>query len=207
MAPLLEGILLGLTIAILLGPAFFTLLQTAVHRGFRSGAILAIGIFLSDLTLVVLSYFGAANIMGNKANHLYFGLIGGAVLIGVGIFTFRKKVLPAEEEAEVEDKVPGPLTFLLKGYFLNITNPFLWLFWISVVVSVSSNYGVRTPQMFIFFSGLLGTILLTDLLKSFAAGLIKQFLNPKVLTVVNKVVGIGLMLFGLLLILRVLKIW
>lgn len=206
MAPLLEGIILGLTIAILLGPAFFTLLQTSIHRGFRSGAILAIGIFLSDLSLVLLSYFGAAKILRDNTNHLYFGLIGGAVLLGVGIYTFRKKVLP-EEYAEENDKVPGPVTYLLKGYFMNITNPFLWLFWVSVVVSVSSNYGVNTPQMLIFFSGMLGTILVTDLLKSYGANLIKRYLKPNILTIINRVTGILLILFGLLLIARVLELW
>lgn len=203
MAPLLEGILLGLTLSVLVGPAFFTLLQTAIHRGFRSGAILAIGIILSDLSLVVLSDYGAASIMGDKANHFYFGLIGGVVLIGVGIYTFRRKMLPAQEEKDMGGKKPGPLTFLLKGYFLNISNPFLWLFWVSVVVSVSSNYGSRTPGMTVFFSGLLITVFVTDLIKCYLAHLIKNFLKPNILTIINRGVGILLILFGILLMARV----
>jgi len=203
MAPLLEGIILGLTLAIMIGPAFFTLLQTSVHRGFRSGAILALGIFLSDLTLVYLSYLGAANILGDKENQLYFGIIGGVVLIGFGIYTFTRKVLPAEMDPETNDRIPGPLTYLVKGYFLNIANPFLWLFWVGVVVAVSSNYGIRTSGMFIFFGGLLGTVLVTDLFKCFVAHHIKRFLTAKILTIINRVVGVFLVLFGLLLIVRV----
>jgi threonine/homoserine/homoserine lactone efflux protein len=207
MAPLLEGVLLGLTLAIMLGPAFFTLLQTAIHRGFRSGAILAAGIFLSDLSLVLLARYGASRIIGDESNYLYFGIIGGIILVAFGVYTFTRKVVPAAEEGEPDIFLPSPFTYLVKGYVLNITNPFLWLFWLSVVVSVSSNYGVNTTQLWVFFSGLLGTVLVTDLLKSFAAGLIKGFLTHRILTIVNRVVGIFLMLFGLLLMIRVGYFW
>lgn len=207
MAPLLEGVLLGLTLAIMLGPAFFTLLQTAIHRGFQSGAILSAGIFLSDVTLVLLAHYGASRIIGDESNYLYFGIIGGIVLIAFGIYTFTRKVLPAEEEKAMDINRPSPFTYLVKGYVLNITNPFLWLFWLSVVVSVSSNYGVNNTQVWVFFSGLLGTVLVTDLLKSFAAGLIKGFLTPRVLTIINRVVGVFLVLFGLLLMIRVGYFW
>ena len=191
----------------MLGPAFFTLLQTAIHRGFQSGAILSAGIFLSDVTLVLLAHYGASKIIGDESNYLYFGFIGGIVLIAFGIYTFTRKVLPAEEEKALDIARPSPLTYLFKGYVLNITNPFLWLFWLSVVVSVSSNYGVNNTQVLVFFSGLLGTVLLTDLLKSFAAGLIKGLLTPRVLTIINRVVGVFLVLFGLLLMIRVGYFW
>ncbi|HRY98902.1 MAG TPA: LysE family transporter [Bacteroidales bacterium] len=203
MAPLLEGILLGLTLAILLGPAFFALLQTAMHRGFRSAAILAMGVFLSDISMVYLSTIGAERVLENKGMHLYFGIIGGFVLIGTGIYTFTRKVVAARESELPELKVPGPLTFLLKGFFLNITNPFLWIFWMSVVISVSSNYGINTPDMYVFFLGLLGTVILTDLLKCYGAHLISGLLKPRVLTTVNRVVGVFLVLFGILLIARI----
>ncbi|MBE0641757.1 MAG: LysE family transporter [Bacteroidales bacterium] len=203
MAPLLEGILLGLTLAILLGPAFFTLLQTALLRGFRSGAVLAAGIFLSDITLVYLSTIGAQQVIDNKGIHLYFGIIGGIVLMGIGIYTFTRKVLTSKGNEVPDVKLPGPLTYLFKGFFLNFTNPFLWIFWVSVVISVSSNYGINTPDMFVFFAGLLSTILITDLLKSYGAHLISGMLNPRVLTIINRVVGIFLVFFGILLIARI----
>ena len=203
MAPLLEGILFGLTLAVLLGPAFFTLLQTSAHRGFRAGAILAVGIFLSDLTLVYLASKGAEQVFVSKANHLYFGVIGGLVLIGYGVYTFTRKVVATDDKEEDDEKVPGPLTYLLKGYFLNLTNPFLWIFWVSVVVTVTSNYGLSTSNMYIFFAGLLGTVLFTDLLKCYGAHLIKQFLKPRILTTVNRIVGIFLVTFGIVLIMRI----
>ena len=46
--------------AALLGPGFFALLQTSIHRGFRAGMCLSIGIFLSDVFVLLLCYFGSA---------------------------------------------------------------------------------------------------------------------------------------------------
>ena len=51
MSPFLQGILVGLTFAVLLGPAFFSLIQTSIQRGFRSGLFLALGISFTSNSL------------------------------------------------------------------------------------------------------------------------------------------------------------
>ncbi len=204
MKALLEGVIMGLTLAILLGPAFFTIIQTSIHRGFKSGMILSLGVFLSDVTLVALSYLGAAQILQDKANHLYFGVIGGIVLVSFGFYTFTRKVTDTQGDEGLIEKKPRTITFILKGFFLNLANPFLWIFWMGVMVAVSSSYGIHDRNVILFFSGLLGTILLTDFLKSFIANQIKSYMTPRILTTINRVVGVFLMVFGVVLIVRVL---
>src|SRR5210317_858169 len=91
MSPFLQGILLGLTFAVLLGPAFFSLIQTSIHRGFMRGMLLAIGIFLSDLVALVLCYFGATQILGSDPReNVYFSIIGGIIMIIFGTYTFSR---------------------------------------------------------------------------------------------------------------------
>ena len=92
MNPLLQGILLGLTISVMPGPPLFTLLQTSVHRGLKSGFFLATGIFLSDITVVYLTFLGALQFINQKNNYIIAGIIGGSILIGFGIYTFYHKV-------------------------------------------------------------------------------------------------------------------
>jgi len=72
------------------------------------------------------------------------------------------------------------------------------------MVAVSSSYGIHDRNVILFFSGLLGTILLTDFLKSFIANQIKSYMTPGILTIINRVVGVFLMVFGVVLIVRVL---
>jgi threonine/homoserine/homoserine lactone efflux protein len=201
MGPLIEGIILGLTLAIFFGfgPALFALLQTTIHRGFLSGLLLAIGIFLSDLVLVALCFAGAIQIISKPENNLAFAIISGIVLIIFGIVTYTRKA-PVNNSAEIKIKTPWSGTYILKGFFLNIANPFVWIFWMGVVVGMTANYEANVRSMYIFFSATLLTVLSTDILKCFASYKIKRFLTPKTMFLINRIAGIGLILFGIFLI-------
>ena len=204
MHPFLQGIILGLTLSALLGPALFTLLQTSIHRGLKSGMFLAFGIFLSDVSVVYLALLGALQLINQKDNYMIVGIIGGSILIGFGIYTSLHKIQIADDNAGIEIRVPGPLTYILKGFFLNIMNPFVWFFWISAMVGVSATMGGDKPRIMTFFIGTLVTVLSADILKVFIAHRIKDHLNAKILVLVNHLVGIFLVIFGLFLIVRVL---
>jgi threonine/homoserine/homoserine lactone efflux protein len=56
----------------------------------------------------------------------------------------------------------------------------------------------------LFFSGILGTIILTDLLKVILAKHIRRFLKRKHLIWLRRIAGIALLLFGFVLLARVL---
>jgi len=203
MHPFIQGIILGLTLSALLGPALFTLLQTSIHRGMKSGIFLAFGIFLSDVSVVYLAYLGALQLINQKNNYMIAGIIGGLILIGFGIYTFLHKIHIDGNNKAIEVRVPGPFTYVLKGYFLNIMNPFVWFFWISAMVGVSSTYEDDKHGIVIFFLGTLVTVLGSDILKVFIANKIKDRLNTAILMKVNHLVGLLLIAFGLFLIIRV----
>ncbi len=201
---LIEGLILGVTLAFLIGPSFISLVQTSIHRGFSAGLQFAIGITLSDFLLIALGYIGALQILYNERNQTAVGIIGGLLLMGFGLVTFtRKYVLPAPVSIEVRVSGRGVLKYILKGFFLNIFNPFLLIFWIGVMSVVSSNYGIPSKEIQVFFAGTLGAVFLTDIVKVSVAHRIKRYLNARVLTVINRIVGIGLILFGIGLIVRV----
>lgn len=202
MHPLIQGMILGLTLAALLGPALFTLLQTSIHRGWRSGIFLATGIIISDFSVLMLAYVGALQLINKKDNYLIAGIIGGIILILFGIYTFNRKVHFDENNNPVEIKVAGPLTYILKGYFLNIMNPFVWFFWISAMVGVSSNFGDDKHGIVLFFAGTLSVIFATDILKVLVASKLKHYLNGHILLFINRAVGILLVGFGIFLVIR-----
>ena len=209
MGPLIEGCILGLTLAIFFGfgPALFALIQTTIHRGFFPGLLLAIGIFLSDLALVTLCFLGAIQIINKPENHLAFGIISGIVLIIFGIVTYARKIQLGTENNQNKDtktQTPSFITYILKGFFLNFANPFVWIFWMGVVVGITANYGADIRSLVIFFSATLLTVLATDVLKCFASYKIKRFLTTYIMQWINRVAGIGLVLFGIFVILRVL---
>ncbi|MBW6491372.1 MAG: LysE family translocator [Lentimicrobium sp.] len=202
MHPFLEGMILGLTLAIMLGPAMFTLIQTSIHRGLYRGILLAGGIFLSDLTLVLLCYLGAVQVLGNDRNYLMFGILGGIVLVAFGVVTFLRKVHLTDDNNLMAVKMPGPLTYIFKGFFLNFANPFVWIFWVSVMVTVTTSHGADEYATLTFFSGTLFTIFSTDVGKVIIASRLKHYLQPRILIMVNHAVGIMLVAFGIYLVVR-----
>lgn len=200
-----DGILLGLTLSIVFGfgPALFALIQTSIHRGFFSGVLLAIGIFLSDVALVALCFFGAIKLVSKPENYLLFGLISGVILIIFGIVTFFRRVKVTGDDPENGASKPGPVTYLLKGFFLNIANPFVWIFWMGVVMGVAASYeGQDHIDLILFFSGTLLTVIAMDILKCFGSFKIKKYLTVKFIEWVNRLTGIGLMGFGIFLIIK-----
>ena len=205
--PLFEGIILGITVAISLGPALVALLQTSIKHGIKTGIFLALGIFTSDLIVVFGAYFGASQIVTNPTTHVVFGLIGGFVLIIFGIVSITRRVnLNEQVEAinEIKVKRPGVFRYYAKGFILNIANPFLWAFWITSVLAISSSYRGQKLAIVLFFSGTLGTILLTDILKCILANKIKVANNPYVKLWINRIVGTIFVIFGIFVVVNVL---
>jgi len=203
--PIWEGLVLGFTLAFLFGfgPALFALIQTSIHRGLWSGFQLAFGIFLSDVALVTLCLLGALQIINETPeNQLVFGLITGIILIIFGIVTFKREVKIADDTNKEEIKKPNPVTFVLKGFFLNFTNPFVWLFWILWVTTITSNYQGETDSVILLFSITLLVILATDMLKCFGAYKIKRYVTPRFIQWINWVAGTGLVVFGIFLLIR-----
>lgn len=206
MGPFLQGILLGLTFAVLLGPAFFALIQTSIHRGFRSGALLATGIFISDLFALIVCYFGASQILGSDPRqNIYFSIIGGIILIIFGTYTGTRIVKSPQtvEGDTVTDNPSKPYVYLIKGFFLNGLNPGMWFLWITIVVSVSANFGVNSKAIYAFLVGVLITIFSTDLMKCYISNQIKKFITPKFMTWMNHIVGLVLIGFGTYLVINV----
>ena len=196
--------MLGLALAFSFGPAFFALLQTSTKNGFKSGFALAIGIILSDLFCVFLAYLGMAQLFNNPQNKTYVGLIGGTILMTFGIVSIFQKKQPTPENGEVlEIKAVNFPLMITKGFFLNLLNPFVLLFWAGWVGLVSSNSEYTHIHILLFFAAALTTVFMTDILKAYSANKIAKYLNDRILRLFNFLLGVVLVISGLVLIYRV----
>ncbi len=205
-AVILKGILLGLSIGFFFGfgPAFFAIIQTAIYRGPLRGALMALGVFLSDSVMVILTLIGAASIFRNSENAEIMGFIGGIVLIVFGIVIFTKKSMrtESEEKKELNLQNPNPVFYPFKGFLLNIANPAIWLFWAGVVMGVAAPFKDQEFKLILFFSATLLTVFTTDLTKVFVSHKMKSIVNDRFLMAVNKVAGVGLFGFGVYLFIK-----
>jgi threonine/homoserine/homoserine lactone efflux protein len=198
--PILSGIVFGLVLAIMLGPVFFTLLQTSLHEGFKAGVHLAVGVLLSDAACITVAYFFASQLDLTGRYKFAVGCIGGVLLIGFGVLNFFRKVKPKEVD---DDKKTVHAKFILKGFAMNTLNPAVFLFWIGIISLIKLKEDYTRTEDFIFFACVLSTVFAIDLLKSFIANRIAHLLNAKVLHWINWSVGIVLIAFGLRMIVKV----
>ncbi len=63
-----KGILMGLTLALVFGfgPAFFSLIQTSINRGFKSAMFLDVGIVVNDIMIVILMMMSSIQVHLNN---------------------------------------------------------------------------------------------------------------------------------------------
>lgn len=198
--PVFSGILFGLVLAIMLGPVFFTLLQTSLHEGFKAGIHLAFGVFISDAACITVAYFFASQIDLAGKYKVGVGWIGGLLLVSFGIINFFRKVKPKEVD---DDRKTVHAKFILKGFVMNIFNPAVWLFWLGIISLIKLKEDYTRIHEAAFFSSVLLTAFGMDLLKSFIANRISHLLNSTVLHWINWIVGTVLVAFGLRMILKV----
>jgi len=189
--PIISGIVFGLILSVMVGPLFFTLIQTSLQEGFKAGSHFALGAMLSDATYIMLGYFFASKLNLTGDSKTIFGICGGILLVLFGVYQYFKKVKLAEMDKK-EKAIHARYT--LQGFVLNAANPAVLLFWLSVLGQVKLKVRYETIHEVLFFSCCLISVFSSDLLKAYGAHKIKKILKPIVLTWINRIAG--LILFG-----------
>ncbi|MCG8474817.1 MAG: LysE family translocator [Cytophagales bacterium] len=198
---ILKGIGFGITLSFLIGPAFFTLIQTSLKKGFPYGMAMAVGIALSDSIYIAICYLGVSRWAENEYFNTWFGLIGGFIMLIFGFLSIFKRVenLVTNAERKEINKITGRrglLSQMLKGFLLNIVNPFLLVFWLGVVGPIANDASFTKEQVLVCLGMIVFSVFCMDTLKSHLAGRLSNIITPRVMQVVNRVVGLALIVYS-----------
>lgn len=209
---LLQGILLGVSLSFLVGPLMFAILEAGIGQGFRAGVSVAAGIWVSDLLYVLVAFYGVDAMEALVALphfRMWAGLAGGLLLAGFGFTTFWKarapKLLVGGIHAGPWAATANHKTYLwwwLRGFILNTLNPGSVFFWLGIVTAVVVPSGWTRHKMLIFFGGMLATLVVTDILKAWAAKRLRRFLTPEHTRKVQRALGVLMAVFGFVLFTR-----
>ncbi|MEM6800911.1 MAG: LysE family transporter [Bacteroidota bacterium] len=194
LTPIVQGILAGMVIALMLGPAFFIIIRTSIEKGFRYGALFASGVFLSDALILFTVFMGMSAFYESILFRRVFSIIGGALLLGIGIYYMRSKIV-ADCRNKTENMLPDKshfLTYPLKGFLLNILSPTAFLLWIGIVGTTQVNFSFGPNGNFLFFASTLSTMLILDMGKAYLADKLSAWFGGKNLTLLNQ--GFGLIM-------------
>ena len=206
----LQAIGIGFLLSVMVGPVFFILLETSITKGIRAALALDIGVFISDILYILfaLSFVDQISSINSGENKLIFGFIGGSIFIIYGTFYFFKKSKMADLTLEAENTskevAAAPKDYLLlglKGFILNIANPAVIFYWLSILSlaaqSVPDNTKNPNTWILLFLSILLGTYFSIDVLKVFTAKRLRTLVNQNLLNALNILIGLIFFLTGI----------
>ena len=192
-----NGLLFGLVLSVLIGPVFFTLLQTSIEKGFDKAILVAIGIFFSDLFYINLAYFGLSQVIKKSSYNAWIGYAGGVILIVFGIFSLFKSRKTSTPAGNTAVTAKGFFRYVVKGFVINGISPFVLIFWLGAMSMATIEYGYYGKQLVLFFGLILLVVFCTDLLKAYLAGKLRSLITPRLFRILNIIVGLSLIGFGL----------
>ncbi|MEJ7644484.1 MAG: LysE family transporter [Chryseolinea sp.] len=200
---ILNGFISGIVLAFLIGPVFFTILQTSIERGFWSGVFVAVGVSLSDMLYLTVVYLGLFQFMRTEKFQHYMAYIGAVILILFGLYYLFIKSRKLVSYSTNNDDSGNWLKLAGKGFIINALSPMVLFFWIATVGLATSRFGYTSAsKAFLFFASIVITVFATDIVKAKLADRLRLLITPKVIRVLNIVFGIVLILFAIRLVIH-----
>lgn len=196
---MIKGLLLGLYLAISVGPIVFTVIKQSLDHGWRGGLAFILGIFAVDVFLVVCcnAFTGLLALLLRYEREL--GFVGSVILIAGGVYyLFFKKAETTNASTERVIPVKGSYYARLfsMGLLLNLLNPGIIAVWLSTATLFAKN---TIGQRALIFGVALFVALAADVAKVFGADKLRQKLTLQTIQRINKVNGIIILGFGVVL--------
>jgi threonine/homoserine/homoserine lactone efflux protein len=191
----LRGFVLGLTIAMAVGPITLLVIRRTIDHGGIYGFASGIGVAVADATYAGIAAFGLTAITSLLLSaHVVLGVIGGAVIAIVGARTMLAR--PAEAAPDVAR--PGLVGAAVSIFGLTMTNPLTIILYASVFASIGLAAGTSyVDAAAITLAVLAGSTLWWVILCSVVAW-IRERVSTTALLWVNCLSGAALVVFGVL---------
>lgn len=189
----LEGILLGLGVCVPVGPINIMILNYAT-KSYKSALALGFGAVSGDLFYLFLLYFGVLKFINNAIFLDYLSVVGFFILSYLAYLMVKSSTEFKENKKEFKT---GIWVNYFKGFLINISNPYIITFWLSIATMLKEN---KDPILLIL--AVVITIISWVFALSFVVHKYTHFFTSKTLKIINIISAIILEYFAILLILR-----
>lgn len=191
----LKGIMIGFAMAVPIGPIGIICIRKTLTEGRIRGLIIGLGAATADLLYGCIAAFGLT-IISNALNsqRIWIRLIGGALLLFLGVRTFR--ALPSNPK--IPENNNGILRSYLTTVFLTLTNPLTIFAFIAVFAAFGLGNGLSYFSATFLVAGVFMGSSLWFLLLSSGVTFFRKKLDLVGLRWVNKIAGILIILSGVI---------
>tara|TARA_B100001027_G_C16215601_1_gene307278 strand:- start:312 stop:929 length:618 start_codon:yes stop_codon:yes gene_type:complete len=198
----LTPITVGFFTAFIMGPVFWVLLETSITKGFKAAVAFDLGVMFADVCFIGVCYLGSFQLLEEDQNKQGLFVLGGTILLLYGLFSWINRNKKSKDQPEIQESKENYFGLAAKGFAINILNVGVFIFWGGVTIVSSPASGKSFTSFVLFFSIVLLSYFITDLLKISVANRFKSLLTGKGIVIVNSVVSLILIVSGLVLILK-----
>ncbi len=192
-----RGIAIGVLISAPMGPVGILCIQRTLDKGRRTGFYTGVGAAISDLLYCLLTGFGLSFIEEFlERNQNIIQLIGSAVLIGFGIFLFKKNPAQALRKPAIKDS--SPKKDILGGFLFTFSNPLI----LFLIIGLFARFNFLMPDIK-FYHYIVGFIsIITGALGwwwlvTYFIDKVRAHFNLRSMWLINRIIGGVIFLFAI----------
>ena len=198
----LTPITVGFFTAFIMGPVFWVLLETSITKGLKAAVAFDLGVMFADVCFIGICYLGSFQLLEDEQNKQGLFVLGGTILLLYGLFSWINRAKKNKENLDIQESKENYFGLAAKGFAINILNVGVFIFWGGVTIVSSPASGKSFTSFVLFFSIVLLSYFITDLLKVSVANRFKSLLTGKGIVIVNSIVSLILVVSGVVLILK-----
>ena len=136
MQPFVQGVLMGLGVSVPIGPVNVLIMSYAL-RSYTKALCLGLGAMSADMLYLALSAFGISQLAKIPIVFACISVFGAAFLLYIALGIYRQ----AKRSVQIQSVERGSHVAVFgKGFLLNIFNPYVIMFWLSVSVSIGREH-------------------------------------------------------------------
>lgn len=190
----IKGVLVGLFMAISVGPTLFIIIRYSLNYSHKAGLAFVLGVSVSDVIYVTLANV-AANWLRFLTPYENYIAIGGAIaLIMIGLRGLLVKQKPRRPSAlPMNISRSDYFKIWLSGFLVNTLNPGVLITWLGAVSIIAAKPG---SYRFLLFGIALAIILCIDFLKVFLADKLKGLLTVRKVVYLQRFSAFCILLIG-----------
>jgi len=193
---LIDGFKFGIMLQIAVGPVCFFIFQLSITTGLTSSLIGTLGVTLVDALYIILAILGIGKLIEkNSSLEKILKYFGSLVLIIFGLYICVTSLISISTPSTSAIPVMTTNPFI-SAILLTVSNPLTIIFWTGVFASKTTSEDMKFNEILLFG---LGSIISTLAFLSFVSILgcfTKVFINVHIIVVLNMIVGILLLFFG-----------
>ena len=132
MQSFIQGVLMGLGVSVPIGPVNVLIMSYAL-RSYTKALCLGLGAMSADMLYLALSAFGISQLAKIPIVFACISVFGAAFLLYIALGIYRE----AKRSVQLQSVERGSHVAVFgKGFLLNIFNPYVIMFWLSVSASI-----------------------------------------------------------------------